>query len=283
MKFGRNYDTEIMELNKKTDVLSEENKDNKNEIIAFGQDFANFKANFKEEMNGFLEQYKIMAKEHSEMKKLIEDFKNDHKQESNIKAETPDIMTCSDICTELTDVKNLNPTCLKYYLYELKLLVLNINKYHNTYKAVSNYKEICTEISKFMYVKGRVITFDKEVMDYFKQHTKELRDSIARYLRKNNQYSKSKDKIDALQVKNYEDEIKNICGIGSNFDKSKWSKIYDIYKKSHPNFWNEHKKYADNYIIEHQNEKRPTVVSYLVNQCNDGDVLLRIACELFVD
>ena len=35
-------------------------------------------------------------------------------------------------------------------------------------------------------------------------------------------------------------------------------------------------------MLEHPNEKRPTVIAYLVQQCGDGDVLLRIACELFV-
>lgn len=283
MKFGRNYDTEIMELNQKTNGLRTDTDNNKTDIISIGNEFGKYKLEMADIVKSLLEDQRNLLKECSELKTEIVNLKNDHKQEIKIKAEIPNIMTCDDICTEITDVKYLTSTSFKYYLYELGLLTLNINKRLNTYKAVSNYKEICSEISQYMHVNGRVITFDKEIMGYLKQHIKELRDSVDRYLRKNIQYTKSKNKIDALQVKNYEDEIKSICGIGNNFDKSKWSKIYNIYKKSHPNFWNDHKKYADNYIVEHPNAKRPTVVAYLVQQCGDGDVLLRIACELFVN
>ena len=232
-------------------------------------------------VKSLLEEHHNLLKEYNDLRIVIMNLKEDAKKEIEIK-DTTDMMTCADICDQLTDVKYLNPTSLKYYLYELGLLTLSINKRLNTYKAVSNYKDISTDISQYMHVKGRVITFDKDAIEYFKKHLNDLRESANKYTRKLEQFSKSKDNIDTLQVKNYEDEIKSICGIGNNFDKSKWSKIYNIYKKNHPNFWNEHKKYADTYMLEHPNEKRPTVIAYLVQQCGDGDILLRIACELFV-
>lgn len=281
MKFGRNYDTEIMELNQKTTGLRTDTDNNTSEIISIGNEFGKYKLEMNNIVKSLLEEHHNLLKEYNDLRIVIMNLKEDAKKEIEIK-DTTDMMTCADICDQLTDVKHLNPTSLKYYLYELGLLTLSINKRLNTYKAVSNYKDISTDISQYMYVKGRVITFDKDAIEYFKKHLNDLRESANRYTRKLEQFSKSKDNIDTLKVKNYEDEIKSICGIGNNFDKSKWSKIYNIYKKNHPNFWNEHKKYADTYMLEHPNEKRPTVISYLVQQCGDGDVLLRIACELFV-
>jgi len=286
--FGKDYDNEIMELakktnelDKKTTVLSEESDKNKSDIILFGNDVTEL----KDEMRYFLDQYQIMSREHYEMKKLLEDLKNERKQEAEIKKEIPDILTCEDICSEITDVKYLTPTTLKYYLYELGLLKLNINKRLNTYKTVSNYKDICSEISQYMYVKGRVITFNKEAMSYFKMHIDDLKKSIDKYLRKMNQFAKSKNNIDALKVHNYQTEIGNICGTSVNglYDGTKWGQIYNRYSLEHENWEKKYNKWVENYMIQHPNTKyKPTKITYLVQQCGDGDVLLKIACELFV-
>ena len=278
----KNYDNEIMELNNKTSELSKATDKNKSDIILFGNDVTEL----KEEMKYFLEQYKVMSREHSEMKKLLEDFKNDKEQEIKIKKGAPNILTCEDICSEITEVKYLNPTSLKYYLYELGLLKLNINKRLNTYKAVSNYKEICTDISQYMHVTGRVITFDKDVMSYFNEHLDDLRKSIEKYLRKMDQFTKSKNNIDVLKVKNYQTEIGNICGtsVNGSYDGTKWGQIYTRYSVEHEGWEKKYDKWAENYMAQHPKVKyKPTKITYLVQQCCDGDVLLKIACELFVD
>lgn len=274
----KNYDNEIMELNNKTSELSKATDKNKSDIILFGNDVTKL----KEEMKYFLEQYKVMSREHSEMKKLLEDFKNDKKLEIEITKQKSGILTCVDICKKIA-LKNLNQTSLKYFLYELGLLKLNINKHLNTYAVVSDYEKVNSEVGQYMHVSGRVITFDKEVLNYFNEHTNQLKESIERYLRKQTQFKESKKHLSKIQVNNYQKEINKICGVSDSYDKEKWAKIYGIYKKYHPNFWNEHNKYVEKFLKENPNEKKPTMITYLVQEVGDGDVLLKIACELFVD
>lgn len=274
----KNYDNEIMELNNKTSELSKATDKNKSDIILFGNDVTEL----KEEMKYFLEQYKVMSREHSEMKKLLEDFKNDQKLEIEITKQKSGILTCGDICKKIA-LKNLNQTSLKYFLYELGLLKLNINKHLNTYAVVSDYEKVNSEVGQYMHVSGRVITFDKEVLNYFNEHTNQLKESIERYLRKQTQFKESKKHLSKIQVNNYQKEINKICGVSDSYDKEKWAKIYGIYKKYHPNFWNEHNKYVEKFLKENPNEKKPTMITYLVQEVGDGDVLLKIACELFVD
>ena len=274
----KNYDNEIMELNNKTSELSKATDKNKSDIILFGNDVTKL----KEEMKYFLEQYKVMSREHSEMKKLLEDFKNDQKLEIEITKQKSGILTCGDICKKIA-LKNLNQTSLKYFLYELGLLKLNINKHLNTYAVVSDYEKVNSEVGQYMHVSGRVITFDKEVLNYFNEHTNQLKESIERYLRKQTQFKESKKHLSKIQVNNYQKEINKICGVSDSYDKEKWAKIYGIYKKYHPNFWNEHNKYVEKFLKENPNEKKPTMITYLVQEVGDGDVLLKIACELFVD
>lgn len=275
---GKNYDNEIMELNNKTNELSKATDKNKSDIILFANDVTEL----KETMNDLLTRYNDMSKEYYEMKKLIDDLKNEQKHEIEIKEQNVGILTCADVCNKL-GLKNLTQTNLKYYLYELGLLSLNINKHLNTYKAVPDYKKINSEIGKYMHVSGRVITFDKEALGYFNDHNDQLKESVERYLRRQSQFKESKQHLSEIQVNNYQKEINRICGVKDSFDKDKWAKIYGIYKKSHPNFWNDHKKYVDEFLKENPNGKKPTMVTYLVQKVGDGDVLLKIACELFVD
>lgn len=285
MKFRRNYDTEIMELNQKTTGLRTDTDNNKTEIISIGNEFGRYKLEKEETFNEIFETLKSVTKECSELRLQMKAMEEEKKKESEIKQNLPNVLTCDDICSEITGVKGLDKTTLKYYLYELDLLTLKINKYRNTYRVVPNYKDICTEISSYMDVNSGIITFDKNVLPYFKSHFKDLQNSVDRYLRKNIQYSKSKDRIDALKVNNYQTEICNICGTDSNgnYDATKWGQIYSRYSIEHKNWRNEYNKWADNYMTEHPRAKyRPTQITYLVQKVGDGDILLKIACELFV-
>ena len=277
-KNEKDYDAEIMELNNKTNELSKETDKNKSDIILFGNDVAEL----KETMNNLLDGYKNISKEYYEMKKIMEDLKNDQKHEIEIKKQKSDILTCGDVCKKIA-LKNLNHTSLKYFLYELGLLKLNINKHLNTYAVVSDYEKVNSEVGQYMHVSGRVITFDKEVLNYFNEHANQLKESIERYLKKQTQFKESKKHLSKIQVNNYQKEINKICGVSDSYDKEKWAKIYGIYKKYHPNFWNEHNKYVEKFLKENPNEKKPTMITYLVQEVGDGDVLLKIACELFVD
>lgn len=277
-KNEKDYDAEIMELNNKTNELSKETDKNKSDIILFGNDVAEL----KETMNNLLDGYKNISKEYYEMKKIMEDLKNDQKHEIEIKKQKSDILTCGDVCKKIA-LKNLNQTSLKYFLYELGLLKLNINKHLNTYAVVSDYEKVNSEVGQYMHVSGRVITFDKEVLNYFNEHANQLKESIERYLKKQTQFKESKKHLSKIQVNNYQKEINKICGVSDSYDKEKWAKIYGIYKKYHPNFWNEHNKYVEKFLKENPNEKKPTMITYLVQEVGDGDVLLKIACELFVD
>ena len=72
---GKNYDNEIMELNNKTNELSKATDKNKSDIILFANDVTEL----KETMNDLLTRYNNMSKEYYEMKKLIDDLKNEQK------------------------------------------------------------------------------------------------------------------------------------------------------------------------------------------------------------
>lgn len=116
MKFGRNYDTEIMELNQKTTGLRTDTDNNKSDIISIGNEFGKYKLEMNNIVKSLLEEHHNLLKEYNDLRIVIMNLKEDAKKEIEIK-DTTDMMTCADICDQLTDVKYLNPTSVKYYLY----------------------------------------------------------------------------------------------------------------------------------------------------------------------
>ena len=280
---GKNYDNEIMELNNKTNELSKATDKNKSDIILFANDVTEL----KETMNDLLTRYNNMSKEYYEMKKLIDDLKNEQKYEIELKEQNVDILTCTDVCKKLS-LKKLNQTSLKYYLYEIGLLTLNINKHLNTYKVVPDYEKINPKIGKYMHIKGRAITFDKDALIFFNEHIEQLKESVERYLRKQSQFKESKQHLSTLEIKNYQDEIGLICGVnknGNKYDASKWAAIYKRYEVDHNGWLKKYYLWVDQFLKDNPDYQysKPSRVTYLVQEVGDGDVLLKIACELFVD
>lgn len=116
-------------------------------------------------------------------------------------------------------------------------------------------------------------------------------DSVEKYYRQLEQFNKSKEIINSTKSKGYKDEIHKICGIRDYYDENKWSAIYKEYSKIKPNWFNIFKKYESEWLENHpeydKNSKRNkefplTRFKYIIEVFNDGDILLRIACELFV-
>ena len=57
--------------------------------------------NGEEIMNNLLDGYKNISKEYYEIKKIMEDLKNDQKHEIEIKKQKSDILTCGDVCKKI--------------------------------------------------------------------------------------------------------------------------------------------------------------------------------------
>ena len=282
-KNEKDYDAEIALLNKRQNELSVKTDENKSEVISLGIDFGEYKEFIGNQFNEVWDFMKSLNSDLSEFKKWKEEQKREIDSTKKAKAELSNTLTCQEVSDALTGFSYLTQTSFKYYLYELGIMDLKINPVNNTYKISSNYDNSVSELKQYIHITDRAITFDKDVLDYLMNNSKELQESIYRYVRKQNQYNKSKRHLAEIQVTDYQAEINKICGTYTSYDKDKWAKIYGIYKKYHPNFWNEHKKYVEKFLKENPNEKKPTMITYLVQEVGDGDVLLKIACELFVD
>jgi hypothetical protein len=281
----KNYDNAIALLNEKQNEISEKTNKNNGDIVAFGLDFKNYKSSINEQFNEVWDFVKHMNSDIVEFKKWKEEQNKEEIATKEVKKELPDTLTCKEVADSLTGFVYLDQTSLKYYLYENNILDLKINRIRNTYRISDNFSNSDSEIKKYIHVSDGIITFDKDILDYFMNNSSRLQDSISRYVRKQKQFNESKQHLSEVEIKNFQTEIGIICGTSANgsYDKKKWSLIYKIYEKDHPNFWNDHKKYVDKYMEEHPNTQyKPTMITYLVKEVGDGDVLLKIACELFV-
>ena len=60
--------------------------------------------------------------------------------------------------------------------------------------------------------------------------------------------------------------------------------IYKRYEDDHKDWLKKYDLWTEKFLQEHPNYKydKPSRIMYLVKEAGDGDVLLKIACELFV-
>ena len=125
-------------------------------------------------------------------------------------------------------------------------------------------------------------------MIFFNEHIEQLKESVERYLRKQSQFKESKQHLSTLEIKNYQDEIGLICGVnknGNKYDTSTWAAIYKRYEVDHNGWLKKYYLWVDQFLKDNPDYQysKPSRVKYLVQEVGDGDVLLKIACELFVD
>lgn len=291
MGFGskkKNYDTEIALLNEKQNELSEKTDKNNSDVIALGMDFNGLKSSVGEEFNKVWDFVRHMNSDIAEFKKWKDSQVQENKATEKAKLELRDTLTYEDVCKSLDGFSYLDQTSFKYYLYENGILDLKINRIRNTYKISENYSNSTSEIKKYIHITDGVITFDKDVLEFLFSDSKNLQSSIDRYIRKQKQFNESKQHLSEVEIRNLQKEIGIICGVNSgkskNYNPQKWGMIYKRYEVDHKDWLKKYDLWADKFLQEHPNYKydKPSRVMYLVQEVGDGDVLLKIACELFV-
>lgn len=284
----KNYDTEIALLNKKQNELSEKADKNNSDVIALGIDFADFKSSINNKFNDVLEDYKRAISKISELEKWKEDHEHENKATEKAKSVLPDTLTYEEVSKTLRGFTYLDSTSFKYYLYENGILDLKINRIRNTYKISEKFNDSTSTIKKYIHVTDGVITFDKDVLEFLINNSQDLQSSIDRYIRKQKQFNESKQHLSEVEIQNFQEEIGFICGVDrgerKNYNPKKWGMIYKRYEVDHKDWLKKYDLWAKKFLQEHPNYKydKPSRIMYLVQEVGDGDVLLKIACELFV-
>ncbi len=283
-KNERNYDTEIALLNERQNELSAKTDKNKSDVIALGINFADWKTAIGEEFNNVWDFLNQMNSEFAEFKQWKEEQSRETKATEKAKIQLPDTLTYDEISKSLTGFTYLDSTSFKYYLYEHGILDLKINRIRNTYKLSENFGNSTSEIKQYIHVTDGAITFDKNVLEYLIKNSSDLQSSIDKYIRKQKQFNESKQHLSEVEIKNLQKEIGIICGIDKNYNPQKWGMIYKRYEVDHKDWLKKYDLWAEKFLHEHPNYKydKPSRIKYLVQEVGDGDVLLKIACELFV-
>lgn len=197
------------------------------------------------------------------------------------KTQDNDILDIRSLCRELK-FSGLDVTKVKFFLYRKGIYDIKINEFRDSYFLKSSFgDDTDKELLSFIHTNGKKVTFSKDIVEYFHKNNDEVVESIASYEAKKNQYKTSRKNVAAKQIKNYRDEIKNICGTDS---PARWIEIYKEFSKSFPTFYEDHKKYAEKYAEEHPNAKYEfPKLGYVVEVMQQGNVLLKIACHLYVN
>lgn len=197
------------------------------------------------------------------------------------KVQDNDILDIRLLCRELK-ISGLDVTKVKYFLYRKGIYDIKINEFRDSYFLKSSFgDDTDKELLSFIHTNGKKITFSKDIIEYFNKNNDEVIDSIASYDAKNNQYKVSRKNVAAKQIQNYKEEIKNICGSDS---PARWIEIYKEFSKTFPTFYEDHKRYAEKYAEEHPNAKYTfPKIDYVVKVMQQGNILLKIACHLYVN
>lgn len=290
---GKDYETEIALLNERQNEISQQTDRNKSDIISFSLDLSNYKKSVGSDITEIFEYIKSLNLKVSELEKWKEEQNKESIATETAKTILPDTLTYKEVCQSLKDFTYLTTTTFKYYLYECGIMDLKINPIHNSFRISENFGKSDSELKKYIHTTDDAITFDKEVLEYLMSNPNGLQDSIDRYIRKQKQFNESKKTINTKKARNYIDEIHYICGLSANgnYNGEKYGAIYQEYSKVKQNWYDEFKKYETDWLNSHpeydknskHNKEYPlTRLKYIISTLNDGDVLLRIACELFV-
>ena len=197
-------------------------------------------------------------------------------------SEVNDILDIRSLCREL-NIPGFAPTNLKYYLYEHGIFDMKINEFRNSYFVKQNFDEsVDKELLNYIHISKKKITFSKDIITYFESNQDKIKKSIVRYEKKEKEYKIARKNVSVKRVEDYKEEVKRICGMDS---PAKWTPMYKEFSKTFPNFYKDwekaDKKFKEN-NPEHPNWKYPKV-EFIVNDMQQGNVLLKIACQLYVD
>lgn len=280
----KNYENEISLINQKQNELAKIADKNKSDVVALGLDFSEYKETIGNQFNEVWDFMKGLNSDFAEFKKWKEEQNQEINSIKKAKMELPNTLTYKEVCDALVDFSYLTQTSFKYFLYENGILDLKINRIHNTYKISNGFNNSTSELKKYIYIADGALTFDNNILNYLVNNPEGLQESIYRYVRKQKQFSESKQHLSEVEINNFQSEIGKICGTLDSYDKDKWASIYNRYEKDHPNYRKQYDSFSESYMVDHPNAKyKPSIIRYLVQEVGDGDVLLKIACELFVD
>lgn len=283
------YGNEIEQLCSNQKELAKIVDKTNSDIIAMGLDFTKYKESMDIDLGNVWDNIKKLNTYIAEFENWKKQYEQEKKVAEEAKIQLPNTLTYGDICKTLHGFTCLNTTGFKYYLYECKLLDMKINRIHNTFRISKDINEVDSEIKKYIHITDGVMMFDHEVIDFLLQDRESLQGSLDRYVRRQKQFTESKQHLSETEIKNYQIEIGNLCGVDRGNDKkynsNKWGTIYKRYGQDHKDWVKKYEVWKKKFLQEHPNYKydKPSKVMYLVQEVGDGDVLLKIACELFVN
>ena len=204
----------------------------------------------------------------------------------NVKIKEPqqddDILNIDSLYEKIKFPK-LTSTKLKYFLYENGIYDMKINETRDSYSLKETFsKDANSELIKYIHTDGEKVTFSKDIVDYLINKKLDILDSSNRYDAKKEQYKISRNKVAAKQVKNYEDEVKRICKVSNNeTSRKRYNNVYNVFAKTFPTFFQDLKKYREEHHVDGKYDI--TIVKYVVEIMQQGNLLLKIACELYVN
>lgn len=247
-------------------------------------DLSNYNLKHKEENNEINKAIKNLLERIS----ILEEQKKDEITVNNLNnselkpPEVNDILDIRSLCREL-NIPGFAPTNLKYYLYEHGIFDMKINEFRNSYFIKSTFDEsVDKELLNYIHISKKKITFSKDIITYFESNQDKIRESIIRYEKKEKEYKIARKNVSVKRVEDYKEEVKRICGMNSS---AKWTPMYKEFSKTFPNFYKDwekaDKKFKEN-NLEHPDWNYPKV-DFIVNDMQQGNVLLKIACQLYVD
>lgn len=228
---------------------------------------------FKQDVWETFKEYDIKIATLNEiLQKLLEEKEQINKEElTDNQVSNDGLYSIRAVCKEIP-IQGLNSTVLKYYLYENNVYDMKINELRNCFNLkIKSNDELTSELKDCIHIKDNSIEFNKEFLSYCDKNKGEILSSIERYNNKQEQYKKSKKKLESRNVENYREEIKAICGTDSN---ERWIAIYKVFSKTYRNFYDN----CEAYKKEHGYISR---VQYVVSIMGQGNFLLKIACDLY--
>lgn len=189
-----------------------------------------------------------------------------------------DILDIRSLCRDV-NISGFDQTKAKYFLYENGIYDMRINEFRDAYFLKKDFHEnVSKELIEYIHTNGKKITFSKDIVNYLLNRKADILASMARYEAKKKQYKISRKNVATKQVQNYREEVKSICGTDSYV---KWVPMYKIFAKTFPNFFDAYDKYIEQYYAG--DKKEFSKVRYVVEIMQQGNLLLKIACELYVN
>lgn len=268
----------------KTGIINQfVNKEIQAEVNKLHLDLSNYNLKHKEENNEINKAIKNLLERIS----ILEEQKKDEITVNNLNnselkpPEVNDILDIRSLCREL-NIPGFAPTNLKYYLYEHGIFDMKINEFRNSYFIKSTfYESVDKELLNYIHIskkKSHLVKTSLHILRVIKIRS----GSLLSDMKKRKEYKIARKNVSVKRVEDYKEEVKRICGMNSS---AKWTPMYKEFSKTFPNFYKDwekaDKKFKEN-NLEHPDWNYPKV-DFIVNDMQQGNVLLKIACQLYVD